>query len=90
MPLCPHANTAHFDGLLTAEFWLEGTMELLERCDGAVFIPGWRASKGSRTEYEFCVERGMPFWDLDLSFAHGPEKALAFMLKDFMWVEASK
>lgn len=35
MPLCPHANTAHFHGVNTPEFWYEGTLELLRRCDAS-------------------------------------------------------
>lgn len=33
MPLIPHAITAHFHGQCTDEFWIEGTLELLERSD---------------------------------------------------------
>lgn len=50
MPLIPHANTAHFDGELTADFWLEGTMELLRRSDAVIFTPDWERSSGARAE----------------------------------------
>ncbi len=58
MPLMPHANTRFFNGLLTSEFWLEGTLELLKRCDAGFFIPGWRASSGSCTEWDWCDRSG--------------------------------
>lgn len=64
MPLCPHANTAHFDGECTANFWLEGTLELLRRCDAAVFIHGWPASLGSMGEWEECGRLSIPRCDL--------------------------
>ena len=69
MPLIPHTNTRFFDGTLTGEFWLEGTMELLRRCDAVVFCNGWDFSNGSlaeRAEAEqlrlSCFERA---WGLE-------------------------
>ena len=38
MPLIPHKNTENFDGLLTDEFWIEGTKELLRRGDAAITV----------------------------------------------------
>ena len=38
MPLIPHKNTENFDGLLTDEFWIEGTKELLRRADAAITV----------------------------------------------------
>lgn len=64
MPLIPHANTAHFEGQQPSKFWLDGTMELLRRCDGAVFIHGWRKSPGSCGEYNEAFDRAMPTLDL--------------------------
>lgn len=60
MPLIPHANTAHFDGTMTAEFWLEGTMELLRRCDAVVMVPGWRTSQGAMAEFLHAQELQLP------------------------------
>lgn len=65
MPLIPHANTANFHGIGTDEFWLEGTMELLKRCDGAVFLPGWRTSSGSLGEWKACGKLLIPHTSLD-------------------------
>src|ERR1044071_8445285 len=66
IPLIPHANTAHFHGLQTDEFWLAGTLSLLERCDGAIFIPGWQLSSGSKGEWAWCDEVWLPKLNLDL------------------------
>ena len=63
MPLIPHANTAHFDGTLTAEFWLEGTMELLRRCDAVIMVPGWLDSKGALAERAEAGRLGLPVFD---------------------------
>lgn len=66
MPLCPHANTAHFDGQLDDSFWLNGTLELLKRCDGAVFIPGWTESRGACAEHAYAERNRIEIW----GFAH--------------------
>lgn len=63
MPLIPHANTAHFHGELSDEFWLAGTLELLSRCD-AVFVFNWTAhaerSVGTRGEIAEAAQLGLP------------------------------
>ena len=50
MPMIPHANTRYFHGTGSDSFWLEGTMELMRRCDGVYLIDGWEVSSGSRAE----------------------------------------
>jgi hypothetical protein len=54
-PVIPQANTRpYFEGLQPDEFWLEGTTELLKRCDGYALAPGWSLSKGSVAELEIA------------------------------------
>jgi len=60
MPLCPHANTRFFNGTLTDEFWLAGTMALMCLCHAVVLVPGWQQSAGSRGEYAEAIDREMP------------------------------
>jgi hypothetical protein len=57
MPLIPHANTRFFHGTLPDQFWLDGTMELLRRCDAAFFLAGWEKSSGCRAEREEAERR---------------------------------
>lgn len=64
-PVIPHSNTAHFDGTLDDRFWLEGTLELLSRCDGSIFIPGWTRSSGSRGEWTLTERLDIPALDLE-------------------------
>jgi uncharacterized protein DUF4406 len=59
MPLIPHANTALFHGLLTEQFWIDGTIELLKRCDGALFLPTWVKSAGARAEHAYAEAHGI-------------------------------
>lgn len=51
MPLIPHNNTANFNGLLSEDFWVEGTKELLRRADAAITVEAiggeWQKSVGS-------------------------------------------
>lgn len=63
--ICPHKNTALFDGEAPDEVWLEGDLEMMRRCDLVVFIPRWWASKGALAEYEEAKDRGIPcyYWD---------------------------
>jgi hypothetical protein len=56
MPLCPHANNGHFYGQLPEQFWLNGTLSLLAKCDAAVFIPHWTDSEGACAEHLFCEQ----------------------------------
>lgn len=48
--ICPHLNTAHFDGLCKDDVWLKGDIEILKRCDVIVMIPGWEKSNGAKAE----------------------------------------
>ena len=47
MPLVPHAIGAKMHGTESDAFWLEGTKELLRRCDFVLVLPGYENSQGS-------------------------------------------
>lgn len=59
-PIIPHCLTGEFDKQLTEEFWVNGHMELLSRCDGLVVLATWERSQGARQELEWAVVNGMP------------------------------
>lgn len=83
MPLIPHANTAHFHGIQADEYWLEGTLELLRRCDGGVFLPKWRQSSGSVGEFRVAGSLSIPRLALD----DFPESAYQREITNFVeWV----
>ena len=64
MPMIPHTMTRFFDGTMTDEFWLQGTLELLARCDAILMLPGWENSSGSRNEKKFAEQNKLPvFYD---------------------------
>jgi len=61
-PVIPHSMTAHFDKQLTDQFWLEGTMALLRRCDAIVMSTRWQQSTGARAEEAEATRIGMPIF----------------------------
>lgn len=61
--LCPHTNTRHFDGTLPDHVWLEGTLEIMRRCDAVLLVSNWRDSAGARAEREEAIARGMPVFE---------------------------
>jgi len=63
MPLNPLANTGNFFGTLTEEFWYEGTLELLKRCDAMILVPGWEDSKGVREEIRYAHGANLPIFN---------------------------
>ena len=62
--VCPHANSAHLDGVVPEERFLEGDLEMLRRCDALVLIPGWHVSEGSRAEKAEAERHGIPVLSL--------------------------
>lgn len=63
---CPHCNTAHQDGLIPEEQFLEEDFCFLENCDVCFIVPDMPGyapvseSKGTMQEIEFCKEREIP------------------------------
>jgi len=56
--ICPHKNTAFFDGACEDHVWLEGALELLRRSDLVVMIPGSTESDGATREHLEAKELG--------------------------------
>ena len=56
--ICPHRNTALFDGEAPDSVWLEGDLELLSRCDVVVMMKGWTNSVGARKECAEAISQG--------------------------------
>ena len=50
-PVCPHSNTRpYFESIQDDGFWLDGTLELMRRCDAIALVDGWKNSIGALTE----------------------------------------
>lgn len=63
-PVIPHANTAYMDGVARDQYFLDGAMELMRRCDAVLVMPGWASSKGSIAEIAEAERLGLPvaYW----------------------------
>ena len=57
--LCPHLNSALFDGLCPDEVWLAGDIEMMKRCDIIFMLSNWRDSEGAKAELEIAAKLGM-------------------------------
>jgi hypothetical protein len=68
-PMIPHTMTSEFDKQLVDQFWLDGTLEMLLRCDAIALIPGWQDSRGATLEQAWASARGMPAWEFSFSCA---------------------
>lgn len=49
--ICPHLNTAHWGGILTHQEFIEGDLEIINRCDAVLMLDGWMSSRGATQEY---------------------------------------
>lgn len=58
--ICPHSNTAHFDGVATDDFFLQGGLEILRRCDAVVLVGAWSNSTGTKMEIRTAEQEGIP------------------------------
>ena len=56
--ICPHLNTANFDGECPDDVWLEGDLEFLRRADAIYMLKDWRKSEGAKIEYQKALEWG--------------------------------
>lgn len=66
-PVTPHSIGAHFDGTETAAFWLDGTKELLRRCDGILVLPNSERSAGTQGEIKEAARQRIPVFETMLS-----------------------
>ena len=60
--ICPHTNTAHFQGAAPDDVWLTGDLEILRRCDAVMVTPRWRQSVGARAELAEADYMEMPIF----------------------------
>jgi len=69
MAMCPHLNTALFDGLVDDSLFLEGGLETLRRCDAVYVFDPHRTytSIGTQTEIAEAKANNIPiFYDAEM------------------------
>jgi hypothetical protein len=62
--ICPHSNTALFDGVTSDDCFLLGDIEILQQCWAIVMIPEWQRSTGALLELKEARQMGKKifFW----------------------------
>lgn len=58
--ICPHLNTANFDGLVDDTNFLKAYKKILLRCDEVVIHPDWKTSEGCIAEMNLCTLSDIP------------------------------
>lgn len=62
--ICPHSNSAFMSCKGIPEFYfLHGCLTILERCDVAVFLPGWEKSEGSKEEMQVAYNNKLEIFE---------------------------
>jgi nucleoside 2-deoxyribosyltransferase len=71
MPVCPHSMLRHFDQArgVSDDHWLQGTLELMRRCDAVLVVGEYFRSEGTRAEIVEAERLGLPvfFWVSELA-----------------------
>lgn len=61
--ICPHKNTALFDGTAPDKVWLKGDLEFIKRLipgkDVLVMMSDWKSSSGAVNECNFALSLGI-------------------------------
>jgi len=63
--ICPHSNSALFDGVAPDRTFLDGDIMMLKKCDLIVMLPNWAWSSGAVDELCIAQANGIPayIWD---------------------------
>lgn len=64
--ICPHMNSALFDGVVSDQEFLDGTLAMLSKCDVIVMVGDWGKSKGACSEFEFAADN-----NIDVEYWYG-------------------
>lgn len=57
--ICPHLNTALFDGILPEDVWLKGYISILAKCDVCIMGQGWEKSQGATAEHKYALSNNI-------------------------------
>lgn len=62
--ICPHSNSSYFekDATINPEEFLNGYIAMLHGVDAMFMLPNWKSSKGSKIEYKYAEEMGIPIF----------------------------
>ncbi len=86
--ICPHLNSINFEGLNTEQHFIDGTLELMRRCDAVLLVPGWETSEGTKGEYDEANTLKIPVYERldwlldDINAENEPSVTLKFPYDD--------
>lgn len=63
--ICPHMNTALFDSVASDKAFLDGDIEMLQKCAFVALVKGWKTSRGTRDEIIFANHAKIPVYEWD-------------------------
>lgn len=56
-PICPHTTTRFVDKRVPYQFMCDATLAQMLRCDGVIFLDGWKNSTGSIAEHDAAIAK---------------------------------
>jgi len=62
VPISPHLCGCFMGGICSEQIFIEGTMEMMRRCDAIMVLPGWQHSSGTKGEIVEAVKLGTPIF----------------------------
>ena len=58
--VCPHLNSSWMGGVCDEQYFYDGYLELVKRCDAVYTCWNWRDSKGAPEEVKLAISIGIP------------------------------
>src|SRR3990167_2913364 len=90
--ICPHLNTAHFDGYCEDTVWLQGDLAMIDRFDPTrdvlFMLDNWKESTGAGNEREHAQRRGIKIYYEEMGYPT-PSGGIIKQhhCKDFFWLK---
>jgi hypothetical protein len=58
--ICPHKNAEMFDDIASWKTFMDGSIEILKRCDALLAVSNWKNSKGAKLEIKYAQKNNIP------------------------------
>lgn len=81
-PVTPHLLGQGLEDAGDEQFWYDGTLALMLRCDAIYLVRGWDESKGAREFLARAKEKGLPFFVSETGLACYLGARLPYALSD--------
>ena len=61
--ICPQMNTAFMDAVTSPDVFYIGDLDIIERCDAVLMVPGWEKSFGAKMERLHALREEIPVFE---------------------------